>query len=179
MRPRERGKPCYYWRNCRPESHPPPLPEVCAQIVAPFALATLFILACFPAAAGELTGVIEYVQDGDTIKINGERIRLEGIDAPELSQAYGRKAQEFLADIEGKRATVIYDERDRYGRILGTVYYLGTDLNRLMIERGFAWHYVAYSDDPELAAAEREARREKRGLWEQVSPVPPWKYRRK
>ena len=42
---------------------------------------------------------------------------------------------------------------------------------------GLAWHYVRYSKDARLAAAERDARAARRGLWADKAPVPPWEWR--
>ena len=46
-----------------------------------------------------------------------------------------------------------------------------------MVADGLAWHYVRYSKDARLAAAERDARAAKRGLWADKAPVPPWEWR--
>lgn len=47
----------------------------------------------------------------------------------------------------------------------------------VMIDAGLAWHYTRYSDDADLAAAERAARAARRGLWADPEPVPPWEWR--
>lgn len=46
-----------------------------------------------------------------------------------------------------------------------------------LVEAGLAWHFTRYSSDPKLAAAEREARAARRGLWQDASPMAPWDYR--
>jgi micrococcal nuclease len=46
-----------------------------------------------------------------------------------------------------------------------------------MVAEGLAWHFTRYSDDATLAAAEREARAARRGLWRDREPVPPWEWR--
>jgi endonuclease YncB( thermonuclease family) len=46
-----------------------------------------------------------------------------------------------------------------------------------MVADGLAWHYVRYSKDARLAAAEREARAAGEGLWADKAPVPPWEWR--
>jgi endonuclease YncB( thermonuclease family) len=48
-----------------------------------------------------------------------------------------------------------------------------------MIQNGFAWHYTDYSDSVKLARLEAEARESKRGLWQDVDPIPPWEWRKK
>ena len=67
---------------------------------------------------------------------------------------------------------------DRYGRLVSRVQVDGIDLSVALVAEGLAWHYTQYSDDPELARAEAQARAAEIGLWSQSSPVPPWEFRR-
>jgi hypothetical protein len=53
----------------------------------------------------------------------------------------------------------------------------GTDVSLALVQAGLAWHFLRYSEDPKLAAAEREARTAHRGLWADPSPVAPWSFR--
>lgn len=46
-----------------------------------------------------------------------------------------------------------------------------------MVADGMAWHYSRYSKDAGLAAAQRDAKAAKRGLWAEGTPVPPWEWR--
>jgi len=104
------------------------------------------------------------VSDGDTIAIldssNAQlKIRLHKIDAPEKSQAFGQRSKQHLSDILfGKRVTVTWDATDRYGRILGTVWLDGRDINLQMVRDGFAWHYKRYDSTPAYAQAEAASR---------------------
>lgn len=81
---------------------------------------------CNP-ARNELKGRVAKVSDGDTITIldagnNQHKIRLNGIDAPEKSQAFGQKSRVHLSSlVSGNNVTVVYKSKDRYGRVLGTV----------------------------------------------------------
>ena len=60
-----------------------------------------------------------YVTDGDTIKLNGEKIRLQCIDAPEKTQPYGLEAKEYIMNLlKDKKVEVIRESKDRYGRTL-------------------------------------------------------------
>ena len=77
----------------------------------------------------------------------------------------------------GKAVKVYDDGRDKYGRTLGRIEVEGQDVNRQMVKDGLAWHYVKYDRSATLAAAEREARAAKRGLWADAAPVPPWEWR--
>lgn len=130
-----------------------------------------------------LTGVCEKVMDGDTIRVNingrEEKVRFYGIDTPESKQAYGRAARQFTAErIHGKTVTIYSLGREHYGRLLGVVEVDGQDLNLELVKAGYAWHYKQYSDSAELAAAEEEARKTKRGLWCEPNPQAPWDWRK-
>jgi len=78
----------------------------------------------------------------------------------------------------GKTATIHCHRKHRYGRLRATVEIEGDDLGRKLVAEGLAWHYVQYSDDPQLAAAEHKARAARRGLWPDAKTVPPWKWRK-
>jgi endonuclease YncB( thermonuclease family) len=109
------------------------------------------------------------VNDGDSLTLRNERIRLLGIDAPEYDQtcrkdgaAYpcGRQARAALVGLIGGRPVSCGGwERDRYGRLLASCKAGETELNRAMVERGWA---VAYGD---FAEVETAARRRGAGLW--------------
>lgn len=139
--------------------------------------------------------------DGDTITVLDEanrrhRVRLQGIDAPERSQAYSRRSTQNLSKlVYGKRVEVQWVKRDRFERILGKVMVappdcaaktcsMSLDANLAQVESGFAWWFRRYASEqsPEdralYEAAEKRARAQKRGLWQEPSPVPPWEFRR-
>ena len=109
------------------------------------------------------------INDGDSITLKGERIRLRGIDAPEYNQTClkdgatypcGRRSREALARLAKSGAVECVGwERDRYGRLLGACTAGGVDLNRRQVEEGWA---VAYGDYTE---AEQAARQRGAGLW--------------
>lgn len=124
------------------------------------------------------------VHDGDTLTgLTGAReqikVRLEGIDAPELGQPFGRAAKRALSDkVFGKRVEIVTTHRDRYGRTVGRVLSGGRDVGAELLREGFAWHATHYSHDRQLAAAEAAARRARAGLWADRSPEPPWEFRK-
>ncbi len=132
----------------------------------------------------QMSGRIVGVQDGDTVTLleGGQefRIRLDGIDCPEKNQAYGQVARQFTADKAFNRdVKVRWKEKDRYGRYLGTLITpRGENLNKELLKAGLAWHYKQYSDSFVLAGLERQARKERRGLWAEQDPEPPWEFRR-
>jgi micrococcal nuclease len=123
------------------------------------------------------------VHDGDTVNCVDHdkvqcKVRLVGIDAPEIGQPFGTVSRDRLRALVLRKSVTIQDAgKDRYGRTLGTLEIDGQDVNRQMVRDGLAWHYTRYSDDAGLAAAEREARADGRGLWRDPQPVPPWEWR--
>jgi endonuclease YncB( thermonuclease family) len=127
----------------------------------------------------EVVGVV----DGDTIDVlagrTRTRIRIEGIDCPELAQPFGRVAKLFTSDrIFGKRVEVLPQTTDRYRRLVARVRVGGEDLGLALLKAGLAWQYTTYSKDPVYGAAERAARATRQGLWADKDPVPPWVERR-
>lgn len=135
--------------------------------------------------AFDLSGRIVRVADGDTVSLldrnnQQHRIRLYGIDAPELDQPHGKAAHEALAVlVAGRRLGVVGAETDDYGRLVGTLYVDGRSINLTLVQQGHAWWYQHFAPhERALAAAEQEARRARRGLWSQSNPVPPWDWRR-
>ncbi|MEW9836651.1 thermonuclease family protein [Mesorhizobium marinum] len=109
------------------------------------------------------------VNDGDTITLGAERMRLRGIDAPEYDQICmrdgadypcGRMARQALAALVGKGAVACKgSERDKYDRLLATCSAGGVDLNRSQVAAGWA---VSYGD---YRAEEDAARAKGAGLW--------------
>jgi micrococcal nuclease len=143
--------------------------------------ATLLIahLAALPAHAYQVIGI----HDGDTMTLLVDRkplkIRLANIDAPELKQAYGRRSKEALSDTcWGKDAQYETQTIDRYGRTVAVVYCNGQEANRSQVTQGMAWVYRKYNKDRGLPAVEKQAKREKLGLWAGQDAIPPWEWRR-
>ncbi|EDM1287188.1 hypothetical protein CNQ02_23015 [Salmonella enterica subsp. enterica serovar Give] len=149
---------------------------------------TVFILTSTALVSGslyaaEIRGKVIRVLDGDTIDVLQDktpvRIRLANIDALEKKQAYGRwSANQLKGLVAAQPVTVTYTQTDRYGRIIGRVYTTnGTEASRFMVQSGAAWVYERYNADKALPAMQREAQTQKRGLWADSNPVPPWKWR--
>lgn len=147
-----------------------------------FALTLCFILFSGVAAAS-LSGEVIHVSDGDTVRLlvgkETIRIRLFGIDAPESKQAWGGKSRDKLrALVYRKKVRIIGGKKDRYGRVLGTIMLGDVNVNKEMVRSGMAWVYRQYNKDKSWVRIEEQARREKRGLWQEKRPVAPWDYRR-
>lgn len=157
-----------------------------------FALAAAALLqAPYPGAAlttGNEASVISgraTVVDGDTLEIGGERVRLEGIDAPEADQTCGggwlgtwkcgRAATAALRWMTGgRRVDCESAGRDKYGRVLGWCTADGRDINAEMVRSGHAWAFVKYSTRYQVLEA--EARKAKAGIWKGEAE-PPWLFR--
>lgn len=132
-----------------------------------------------------LHGEVIKVADGDTFTIlDSERniedkIRLIGIDCPEIDQEYGIEAKEYLETlILNKNVDIAYQKRDQYGRVLGNVFIDGMNVSEKMLEKGLAWHFIKYSDDPVLEQIEKVARNNKIGLWASQEAIAPWEFRK-
>lgn len=153
------------------------------------ALALLAALAS-PCAAEQWRGTVVGVADGDTLTLlDGQRqqrrIRLDGIDAPERSQAFGQRSRQSLAALaHGRAAVAECPKTDRYGRAVCQVIVDGVDVGLEQVRRGLAWHYVRYAHEQspqartEYSRAEQQARGDRSGLWSYRDPTPPWDYRR-
>ena len=142
-----------------------------------------FIVLClFFSSLLALDGKVIKVADGDTITILTDKrkqikIRLHGIDAPQKKQAYGEKSREFLSSlIAGKIVNIKEKHTDRYGRTVGVVYYNNTDINKKMVENGYAWAYTRYSKD--YVSEHNKARASKFGLSQEPNPIEPSIFRK-
>jgi micrococcal nuclease len=130
------------------------------------------------------TGKVVGVHDGDTFTIlhdgKAEKVRVNGIDCPEIGQPFGRNAKAYASGlIFGRVVTVTVFGRDRYGRTVGDALLAdGRTLSAEMVRAGLAWQYRQYSKDRDLAALEAEARTSKRGLWADERAVAPWDWRK-
>jgi len=128
---------------------------------------------------GEVVGIV----DGDTLTLlvdqTPHKIRLAAIDCPEAGQPWGSRARQALADkVFRKQVVVEVIDKDRYGRLVGTVRLDGRDINREMVSEGHAWAYRQYLHDNSLLELEAEAKSAGIGLWSLAEAVPPWQWRR-
>lgn len=144
----------------------------------------IIFLVLFPIFCNaQLVGKVVSIADGDTFTmlVNSQqiRIRLHGIDCPEKGQDFGNVAREFLSGyVFSKVVTVQEMATDRYGRTIGLVTIDGVNVNEKLLEAGLAWHYRQYDKNPDWAKLEAKAKKEKKGLWIQLNPIPPWDFRR-
>jgi len=173
------------------------------QVLAVILLSTTLVVGCnrTPQEAPP-AGPYHIIElfDGDSFNLkaaNGAtvRIRIAGIDAPEKKQPYSLKAKESLrALLSDGDITLDPIKRDRFDRWVANVVMApqAIDVGLVQIERGYAWFFVRYKDDLSesrqrlYAEAEREARRQRIGLWAGISasqnnpelaPEEPWRFR--
>ena len=125
------------------------------------------------------------VKDGDTFELLVDNsplvVRFAHIDCPEKKQPFGQKAKQFVSDIcFGKYVSLKHNNKyDRNHRLIAEIILEdGTNLNKLLIENGFAWHFKKYSKDEEYSRLENEAKLGKKGLWADENPIPPWIWRK-
>ena len=154
------------------------------KIIFRYLLVTIFSL--YSAFAETLSGKVIGVKDGDTIEVLVAQepltVRLARVDCPEKKQAFGSVAKKVTSDkIYGEVVSLQSVKKDRYGRMIGDVYYgdkLTAHLNRELVEEGICWWYEKY--DPKNIAfkkLEASARDSKKGLWIDKDPTPPWEFR--
>ena len=146
---------------------------------------------------GDFNAQVVRIVDGDTIQVidsNGIKfkIRLLGIDTPELKQRFGYESSLSLKKIIDGKSVIIISKPEknkpytlgRYKRIIGKIILNGKDINLEMVQKGMAWHYKKYiksqnvEDRQSYNNAEQDARLNKIGLWFDVNPVAPWEWRK-
>ena len=125
------------------------------------------------------------IMDGDTIKINGEKIRFSGIDTPELKQncikegesdPCGITAKQILIDKIGNNKVICISEgKDQYKRTLAECFVNDESLSSYLVRSGYAFAYRRYSK--KFIGDEDYARINKIGMWSMKFEY-PWVYRR-
>lgn len=116
------------------------------------------------------------VADGDSFRMNGERYRLQDIDAPELHQMCtdgagrswpcGRQARNELRKLLNQNALSCQRiNRDRFGRSVAVCNVGGRDVGETMVRSGWATAYKGRGFSNRYVSAENEARTARRGLW--------------
>ena len=122
------------------------------------------------------------IYDGDTITALTSqkekiKIRLYGIDAPELKQPFGKASKRHLIDlISNKSLSVNAKGKDKYGRTLAVLYNGDQDINAQMVIDGYAWAYDKFSKD--YVAFQQNAQSLKKGLWVDKDVVRPSDFRK-
>ena len=125
------------------------------------------------------------VVDGDTIHLNGEKIRFTGIDTPELKQTCIKEGIENLCGVTAKKILInkigdntvecISEGRDQYKRTLAECFVNNESLSSFLVRSGYAFAYRKYST--KFVSDENFARMNKIGIWDMEFNF-PWDYRR-
>lgn len=132
-----------------------------------------------------------HVTDGDTLWVrpasggNPVRIRIDGVDAPEICQTYGmvsRKA--LLARLTRQTVTVQATRRDSFGRLLARVSVTqkvkgSADVGEWLVREGHAWSYRYRRDSGPYAAQQAAARAARKGLFANARPEEPRDFRKR
>ena len=124
--------------------------------------------------------------DGDTIHLNGEKIRFNGIDTPELKQTCNKNNKIILCGIEAKKLLIekigknkvqcIREGKDQYKRTLAECFINDLSLSTYLVRKGYAFAYRKYST--KFVKDEDYAKANNLGMWSMKFEY-PWDYRKK
>lgn len=122
---------------------------------------------------------VQRAVDGDTLQVlqgaQKIKLRLAGIDSPERGQPYYSAAREYICSMVcAQHIDVVPKGRDRYGRLLGIVFVHGREINLAMVKAGYAWSWPIRK---RYGEAEAKARADRKGLFHEKHPTPPWEFR--
>jgi endonuclease YncB( thermonuclease family) len=151
-----------------------------------YLLLLALLLAGSAQARETFVGQVSYVTDGDTLWVQPDaggaarKLRMLGMDAPEICQSGGKAARDLLAQLAlQRRVAVKVSYYDRYGRGLATVAIDGQDLGARMVRAGQAWSY-GWRGRPGLYAAEENAARQSHaGVFAVANPESPRAFRKR
>ena len=126
--------------------------------------------------------LVVHVYDGDTYRIfhkgKFQIVRLANVDAPELSQYYGKIVKNEVSSLLlTKPVSLTYYGKDRYGRQLAKVTVGQISVDSFLLSKGWAWYWKKYSHDIKLGIVADMAKRAKQGMWRCDHNIPPWVWR--
>mgnify|MGYP001178821804 FL=1 len=140
-----------------------------------------FFLTYFDVKSSELK-----IVDGDTIHLNGEKIRFSGIDTPEIKQKCtknnevimcGIQAKELLINkIKNNKINCVREGKDQYKRTLAECFVIDLSLSSYLVKSGYAFAYRKYSN--KFIKDEDFARSNQLGMWSMNFEY-PWDWRKK
>ena len=132
------------------------------------------------------TGWVSWVMDGDTVLVvrSGQKepvkLRLDAVDAPETCQPGGPAARDAMIALALRKPVQVQSlGHDSYGRDIGRLSVEGVDLGAEMVRSGMAWAYRFRTGRGPYAALQRQAQKEKRGLFAgRDAPMSPALFRK-
>ena len=118
------------------------------------------------------------IVDGDTFHYNSLKIRLYNINSPEMSQKGGKESKEQLIKLlRNKVLRYKILKFDNYKRAICAVYVDNKDVSLEMVRLGYSTVYRRYCSSSVFYSAEKEAKRQKKGIWK-YNFINPEKFRR-
>jgi micrococcal nuclease len=137
------------------------------------------------AQAQSLQGTVTRISDGDTVWIRTSsssrpiKVRIQGVDAPEICQAGGQQARDALRTrLLSQTVLLKARSKDDFGRTLGTIEHAGQDVGQWLVRQGHAWSY-SFRHRPSVYAKEQAAAQAQRlGVWQQAKPQEPRAFRK-
>ena len=163
-----------------------------SNLIKLFLLNIIFISTLFSTNSSSIEGNIIKIIDGDTVHFQISKskkilkIRLAGIDAPELKQNFGEESRSCLLKlIKNDSVSIVSYGEDRYKRTLAKLLKNGVDINLVMIKNGCAWFYRKYkktltlNDQLLYDEAEKNAKLLGIGLFKNREAIEPWYWRKK
>lgn len=149
-----------------------------------FLLCLLFVASPAFAFAETLQGTVTRVSDGDTLQITVSaarkpiKLRIQGIDAPEICQNGGKAARDALrARLLRQSVTFSTQARDQFGRVIARVEHSGQDMGAWLVSNGHAWS-DAYRNPGPYATEQMAAQKKALGLWAQRPAIEPKQWRK-
>ena len=133
------------------------------------------------------TGWVSWVMDGDTVLLvrHGQqepvKLRIDGIDAPEICQGGGVQARDAMVRLALRRSVQVVDSGlDSYGRQIGRLSVDGVDLGAEMVRSGMAWAYRFRTGKGPYADLQQQAQKQKKGVFaSDDEPIPPPDFRKR
>lgn len=144
----------------------------------------IFLIVITSIFGEKINGTVTFISDGDTISLKSKnttyKIRLYGIDAPEVKQDFGNISKEFLIDtLLHQEVLIDIVDTDQYGRKVGKIYLSDLYINEYLVKYGYAWWYEYFAkNEGDLKKAQEFAIKNSLGLWSGKKPIAPWEYRR-
>lgn len=138
------------------------------------------------AAAGPQVhfGIVSRVVDGDTVWVNSGgtllKVRISGIDAPEICQPHGPQARDALRrKVQGQMVIIAHQRVDDYGRLLAKVDMGDEDIGRWMVTQGHAWSYGYRNYRGPYALEQQTSSKSRLGLFALDAPEVPRDFRKR